>query len=91
MCGALTGSTLRPTDTVVTQAAVRRPRRPEDLAGEAVLELDCLPVDEDLSGTGGGLEPEESGRDTTHTHAHRTHTTTVQLYIETHRQSWSLC
>ena len=32
---------------------MRGPRRPEDLAGEAVLELHRLPVDDHLSGPGG--------------------------------------
>ena len=40
------------THTVVTEAAVRGPRRPEDLAGEAVLELHRLPVDHHLPGPG---------------------------------------
>lgn len=38
------------THTVVTQAAVGGARRPEHLAGEAVLELHHLLVDEDLLG-----------------------------------------
>lgn len=33
------------TDAVVADAAVRRPRRPEDFAGVAVLQLDDLVVD----------------------------------------------
>lgn len=36
------------THTVVTQAAVGGARRPEHLAGEAVLEFDHLLVDEDF-------------------------------------------
>lgn len=36
------------THTVVAQAAVGGARRPEHLAGEAVLELDHLLVDQDL-------------------------------------------
>ena len=38
------------THTVVTQAAVGGARRPEHLAGEAVLELHHLLVDEDFLG-----------------------------------------
>ena len=40
------------THTVVTQAAVGGARRPEDLAGEAVFQLDRLPVDQHLPGSG---------------------------------------
>ncbi len=36
------------THTVVTQAAVGGARRPEDLAGEAVLEFNHLLIDDDL-------------------------------------------
>lgn len=36
------------TDAVVTDAAVRRPRRPEDLAGVAVFKLHDLVVDLDV-------------------------------------------
>lgn len=45
-------SVLRLTHAVVAQAAVRGARRPEHLAGEAVLELHHLLVDEDLLGSG---------------------------------------
>ena len=41
------------THTVVTEAAVGGSGRSEDLAGEAVLELDRLAVDLDLPGPGG--------------------------------------
>lgn len=41
---------LQLTHTVVTQAAVGGARGPEHLAGEAVLELDHLLVDQDLLG-----------------------------------------
>lgn len=41
----------RLTHTVVTQAAVGGARRPEHLAGEAVLELHHLLVDEDFLGS----------------------------------------
>ena len=41
------------TDTVVTKAAVRGTRLSEDLTGEAVLELDRLPIDDHLSRPGG--------------------------------------
>lgn len=40
------------THTVVAEAAVGGTWRPEDLAGEAVLQLDCLAVDEHLLGPG---------------------------------------
>lgn len=42
------------TDTVVTDAAVRSARRPEDLAGVAVLQLDDLVVDLDVADSGRG-------------------------------------
>lgn len=42
------------THTVVTQAAVGGARRPEHLAGEAVLELHHLLVDEDFLSAGWG-------------------------------------
>lgn len=41
---------LRLTHTVVTQAAVRRSRRSEDLTGETVFQLHRLSVDQNLSG-----------------------------------------
>lgn len=40
------------TDTVVTDAAVRSARRPEDFAGVAVLQLDDLVVDLDVADSG---------------------------------------
>ena len=43
-------SAVTPTYAVVTQAAVGGARGPEHLAGEAVLELHCLLVDENLPG-----------------------------------------
>lgn len=43
---------IEPIDTVITKAAVRGPRRPEDFAREAVLELHRLALDEDLLGAG---------------------------------------
>lgn len=49
------------TYTVVTQAAVRGPWGPEDLAGEAVLELHRLPVDDHLSGPRGRPVPWTTG------------------------------
>lgn len=42
------------TDTVVTDAAVRSARRPEDFAGVAVLQLDDLVVDLDVADSGRG-------------------------------------
>lgn len=42
------------THTVVAEAAVGGTWRPEDLAGEAVLQLDCLAVDDHLLGPGRG-------------------------------------
>lgn len=42
------------THTVVAEAAVGGTWRSEDLAGEAVLQLDCLPVDDHLLRPGGG-------------------------------------
>lgn len=38
--------------TIIAQAAVRGARRPEDLAGEAVLQLNRLALDEHLLGAG---------------------------------------
>lgn len=46
--------TLSLTHTVVAEAAVGGTWRPEDLAGEAVLQLDCLAVDDHLLGPGWG-------------------------------------
>lgn len=42
------------THTVVAEAAVGGTWRSEDLAGEAVLQLDCLAVDDHLLRPGGG-------------------------------------
>lgn len=49
------------THTIVAQAAVRGPWGPEDLAGEAVLELHRLPVDDHLSGPRGRPVPWTTG------------------------------
>lgn len=40
------------THTVVTEAAVGGTWRSEDLAGEAILQLDCLAIDDHLLGPG---------------------------------------
>jgi len=45
---------VEPLYTVITNAAVRGSRRPENLASEAVLELDCLSLDLNLLGAGRG-------------------------------------
>lgn len=40
------------TDTVVTEAAVGGTWRSEDFAGEAIFQLNCLTIDDDLLGPG---------------------------------------